>query len=198
MLRFNSVRRPFCDGSLRAARRADSAADTGVGDLIAFGADRSSSQHVALAEDGIYPEVEVRNLHVADAEHHADVPGLTGVDVGKIRLLRKDRINPFFLVVCRGCFTGKAYHFFIPGVAEHLYSAVRKEFPTEVFAPRGEKVQDIRLVMDGADIAHLRRAMLVHRGESEDAHIAKFFEASLRIHYLISFQHWGSGAYMSP
>lgn len=66
---------------------------------------------------------------------------------------------------------GQANHFFILGVAQHLYAPVGQQFLTEGFPFCGKEDHPVRLVVDGGNIADLRRAIHVHRGKGQYAHI---------------------------
>lgn len=113
------------------------------------------SKDIILSENGFHAQVEILDFSPVDFEYNANVPGIAGVDVGKIWLFSEDNIYPLFLFILRrgDSFRGEPYHLLELGVAQNLHPTIRKQLPAEVLAPGGEEVHPVRLIVYGADVA---------------------------------------------
>ena len=101
MLLLNPIGRSFHNGSLWAKSNTVSAADTGVCDLIPILRNFPISNRVTLPENGVDPKMKVFYGHIRDSDNDADVTGVSGIYIFKIRLFLKNQITPLILFIGR-------------------------------------------------------------------------------------------------
>ena len=93
MLRLYMEWAPCCDTSLRTVFLAGSAPDTGVTDPIALWLSHCAADLIDLTEDGVYPKIKILNSKALQLKNDADISGLIGIDIRKVRLLAEYRID---------------------------------------------------------------------------------------------------------
>ena len=159
------------DGILWTYGLAGAAADAGLRDLVTLGFQHGVSHGEILPRDGARAETEVLDGVVLDDKHRVDVLGLAWIDVLQVGLLLVKHVAPFHLLV-PGHLHGLARNadgLLVAGVAQNLHSPVGLQLSAETLAASREEVDVRALEVDGADVAHLRGTVLIHRGEVEHA-----------------------------
>ena len=82
VLRLNGVFLAGDDALLRTVLQTNAAADAGIGDAIAFFLRCVQTDGIGLSEDGIHTQVEVFNDEVLQFKDDADIPGISGINIG--------------------------------------------------------------------------------------------------------------------
>lgn len=93
VLRLNGVLLTTNNAFLRAVVQAGAAADAGLGNMIALFLGFRPTDRINLAEDGLHAQVEVFDGEIPELKNDADIPGISGVHIGKIWLLCEYRID---------------------------------------------------------------------------------------------------------
>lgn len=86
------------DTVLGTVFRARSAADTLVGYLVTFLLYPAVSDNIVLPEDRMNSQIEIFNFHITNRKNNPDLSCIIWVYIGKVRLLLKNHIYPFFLI----------------------------------------------------------------------------------------------------
>ena len=73
--------------------QAGAAADAGIRNAIAFFLGFRLSNRINLTEDGLHAQIEVFDVEILQLKNNADIPGVSGIYIGKIRLFREYRID---------------------------------------------------------------------------------------------------------
>ena len=94
----NNIRQPFLNAPLRAVPFAGSAAYTGFGYKISLFLNCNASKAILFPKYRIHSKIEVLNLRRINAEYYSYIPRIPRVNIGKVWLLLKNHVAPFFLL----------------------------------------------------------------------------------------------------
>ena len=184
MFLLDDERLTFRNTALRAILCTGSASDTGICYGISLWGNFTAADYIALSENRIYAQIEIFNSRITDFKYNPDITCVSGIDVGKIRLFGENGVNPIFLFILRGwcSLCRKADHFFIPCIAKNLNTPISKQLFAKILSPCRKKIQCVRLVMNGADIAYLRISILINGCKGKNANILQLFQTGLYVH----------------
>lgn len=167
MLRLDGVWSAGNNALLRAVVQAGAAADARTGDTIALFLGFRLPNCINLTKDGLHTQIEVFDVEILQFKNNADIPGVSGIYIRKIRLFSEYRIDFFFLTFRRNRLAGQTDHFLETGISENLHPPIGQQLVTKCLAPCREEIQGIRLIVNGADAANLRCADLIHGGKRQ-------------------------------
>ena len=146
MLRLNGVLFAGNNALLRAVVQAGAAADARIGDTIALFLGFCLPNRINLTEDGLHAQIEVFDVEILQLKNNADIPGVSGIYIRKIRLFREYRMDFFLLIFRRHRLAGQTDHFLEPGISENLHPSIGQQLVAERLSPCREEIQKIRLM----------------------------------------------------
>ena len=113
--------------------------------------------------------MKIFDFRICNLEYNpSQLSSIARIHVRQVGLFLKDRINPFLLLRFAGrfCTSGQPDHLFVLCVAQDLHTPVSQQLTAEIFTLGRKKVHRLCLIVNGADVANLRCAALIHCGKS--------------------------------
>lgn len=142
MLRLDGVLLAGNNALLRAVFHTGATADADLCDTIALFLGFRLPNRINLTEDGLHAQIEVFDVEILQLKNNADIPGVSGIYIRKIRLFSEYRIDFFLLMVSRRHLAGQTDHFFEPSISEKLHPSIGQQLVAERLASCREKYKE--------------------------------------------------------
>ena len=164
---------PRLNTALWTRSRTDAAPDASICNPVSLLLFCSISNHIRFPKNRMHTKMKIFDPGVFDFKHNSNLSGVSRIDIGKIRLLPENRIDPLLLALFRHrpYLCGEPDHLFVLRIAKDLHSAVFQQFFAEVLSSCRKEIKSVRLIMNGTDISDLRISFPIHGSKCQHSDI---------------------------